>query len=100
MKAVAFEWIQVFTLADYQLNSSALNYLLKTCRECRGSSSGRCQRQRWRKGLKNGVILKSSETVWLVLVKIANKISRIMRRAQNKAREVFVSVSLRTALVL
>lgn len=87
MKAVAFEWIQVFTLADQQLNNSALNYLLKACRECGGSSSGRCQRQRWRRGLENRVILKSSGTVRLVVVTIANRISGTMRKSSEQRKK-------------
>lgn len=52
------------------------------------------------KRAENGVILKSSETVWLLLIKIVNQIPRTMRRAQNKAKELFVSVSLHIAPVL
>lgn len=73
-KVLRLAGIQVFSLEDEQLNYSSLNYVLKACRECRGSSSGRCQGQRWRKGPENWVILKSSGTVWLVMVKIANGI--------------------------
>lgn len=59
-----FSW-KLLTLNGYRYLSLQMNTWttqLKACRECGGSSSRTCQRQRWRKGLENGVISKSSET--------------------------------------
>lgn len=39
------------------------------------------------KGVENGVILKSSETVWLVVVKIANRISGTMRKSSEQGKK-------------
>ena len=86
MKAVAFDWMQVFRFEDKQLNNSSFNYLLKARREC---NSERCQRQRWREGPENCVILKSSVTIWLLFIKTANR----------NMRKFFVDKSLHIVLL-
>lgn len=81
MKAVAFDWMQVFRFEDKQLNNSSFNYLLKARREC---NSERCQRQRWREGPENYVILKSSVTIWLLFIKTAN---RNMKKSSKQSKQ-------------
>lgn len=93
---------QLLTLNGYRYLSLQINSWttqLKACRECEGSSSRICQRQRCRKGLENRVISKSSETGGWWWSKWQVGFQEVWGKAQNKAREIFVSISLLIALV-
>lgn len=68
-------------LEDKQLNNSSFSYLLKARREC---NSERCQRQRWREGPENWVILKSSVTMLFI------KISKYEEELKTKQETFFV----------